>query len=492
MLLVAGGAQAGDALRAERAWKATVQLRLQEAARVLQGAPEGDTMLALERGRMLLYATRYTEASGVLQRSDVLALPEGAHLAELAANCARSTAGALVVTDDEHGLVVRMQDDRDQVLVPILAQVATHARRSIARELGVQLPRPLRIELVRDHHSLSSITGLAEESARTTGTVAVANWGRVAMVSPRSATHGYPWLDTLVHELAHVALSIGTLDRAPLWLQEGAAKYAEGRWRAADPGDGHPSADAVALAGIELGLGRDLDDIGPSVAMLPSAEHAMVVFAEVESFVRYYVREAGPRALPGLLSGLRDAAAGATASDVMKAQTGRDLGAWTQAWRAWLGQNAGDVPAELTLAGPAPHAATAVRNVRLGMLLLERGHGQAASRVLLVAREAAPHELRVRALLGEAFARMGQRQQSWTAVAAIDPPMVPDAVAFSMHGRFLAEQTDRVGADRSFFRALALNPWNAETACEMLVEPLVPAAAERAELCRAARRWPRY
>ncbi len=100
------------------------------------------------------------------------------------------------------------------------------------------------------------MTGLPEQAARTTGTVAVAKWGRVTMISPRATDRGYPWLDTLAHEMTHLALSRGTRDKAPLWLQEGVAKREETRWRIEEPLDDVPAIDAVAAVGIEKGLGR--------------------------------------------------------------------------------------------------------------------------------------------------------------------------------------------------------------------------------------------
>ena len=137
------------------------------------------------------------------------------------------------------------------------------------------------------------MTGLPYKSAQTTGTVAVAKWGRVTLLSPRASPHGYAWRDTLAHELTHLAVTRASRDQAPLWLQEGVAKREEVRWRAPGPFDERPSPDAIVQRGLELNLGLPLDKLGPSIAMLPSADAAMVAFAEVTSFVRFYVQSAG-------------------------------------------------------------------------------------------------------------------------------------------------------------------------------------------------------
>ena len=48
-------------------------------------------------------------------------------------------------------------------MVPLLAEVADRVRAVLAKDLGVELPRPLRIDLVRDQHTLAAHTGLPLE-----------------------------------------------------------------------------------------------------------------------------------------------------------------------------------------------------------------------------------------------------------------------------------------------------------------------------------------
>lgn len=491
LVMTAARARALEIHPADRARTLILELKLDEAESVLGSAVIDDAATGLERGRMLLYATRYEEARKALERPDVLATEQGASLAELARDCERSMAGAFVVHDLHHDVVIRMQDDRDLALAPIIAEVVDASRAAMRRGLGVELPRPTRIELVRDHFSLSAITGLSEDAARTTGTVAIANWGRVAMVSPRSMSAGYPWMDTLAHELTHIALGMGTRDRAPLWFQEGVAKYFEKRWRRPDPYDEHPSPDVIAAAGFELGLARGFDEIGPSVAMLPSPEHAMVVYAEVESFVRYLVGKFGEAVLVELVGWVRDDT-GDGVDTGLRAMTGKGLGEWQQVWRAELEGEDLAIPPELTLGGDRGPSVLSVRNVRLGRLLMDRGHHEAAVRVLEPAREELPRELSIRYLLGKAHFRMGHGEQAWAELEHADPPMIPHAGAFALRGRLLADRGDLVGAEVAFFRAVSLNPWSEEVACDMTTPPDLPLADYRSWLCSAARAWPRY
>src|SRR4029078_3530178 len=105
--------------------------------------------------------------------------------------------------------------DGDRALVPMLVDVASKMREVLAKDLGVELLKPLRIDLLRDQFTLAEMTGLPEEAARTTGTVAIAKWGRVTMISPRATSNGYPWLDTLAHQMNHLALFPHTRDTEP-------------------------------------------------------------------------------------------------------------------------------------------------------------------------------------------------------------------------------------------------------------------------------------
>jgi hypothetical protein len=485
-----GRAVADDAVRAARARAATLELSFDRAAELLEGAPAHDGLVGLELGRLLLYRTDYEQAAEVLERPEVSRLPEASRLAALARDCARSMAGAVVVRDDEHGVVVRLQDDRDRVLVPLIAQVASKARASLARDLGVHLPIPTRIELVRDHFALSAMTGLPEQAARTTGTVAVANWGRVAMLTPRATRDGYPWMDTLAHEMTHLAIGRGSRDRAPLWFQEGVAKRQETRWRERDEADDWPPPDSIAAVGFDKGLGLDLDNLGPSIAMLPTPEHAMVAFAEVQSFVNFWVREAGDQALGRVLVQMRDSAGG-DVSDAMLAVSGKDLSAWNTLWRKQLAQAPRQLPAELSIAGPPPpHHGKALRAMRLAGLLAKRNHHAAVIKVLEPVQPAMPQEQRIRAALGVAHAALGRHDEAWRQVQDTTPTLSVYAEAYALRGWLLERRAEHEAAAAMHLKAVGLDPWKTTVACEMLEPPALPAEQARASLCEAARRWP--
>ncbi|WP_437689316.1 hypothetical protein [Sorangium sp. So ce176] len=474
----------GDLDRATRARAAILEIDVPAARDILKDADPADPSLALERGRLAIYEGDCDAASAILARPDLAATAEGAALGDIARGCARATAATVVVNDEARGVWVRLQDDDDRALVPLLVEVAAKTRDVLAKDLGVELLRPLRIDLVRDQFTLSAMTGLPEDAARTTGTVAIAKWGRVTMLSPRATPNGYPWLDTLAHEITHLALSRGTRDNAPLWLQEGVAKREEVRWREPDPLDDVPSPDAIAWLGIQKGLGRPLDKIGPSIAMLPSAEEAAIVFAEVASFIRYWTKEAGDTALPQLLVRLKAASSDADLERAIEEISGADLAAWDKRWRAYLATVPADVPPDLAPGGDMPHRQEVGKRVRLGQLLHDRGHYAAAAVQHARAQALAPHEPAVRCFLAASLLASGERASAAPLVERVEDVNSRHGRWWSLHGSLHGGPD----ADRAFSAGTALDPLSPEVACEEKLPPELPGDPVRSALCEAARR----
>jgi hypothetical protein len=475
----------GDEGRAARAREAILELDVVGARKILEGADVSDPLLALERARLAVFEGDCDFAAALLSRSDLSQTAEGGELGAIAQGCARATAGTEVVADEAHGVVVRLQDDEDRALVPLLADVAARQREVLAKDLGVRLPVPMRIELVRDHFTLAAMTGLPEEAARTTGTVAVAKWGRVTMLSPRAMEHGYPWLDTLAHELTHLTLTAGTRDKAPLWMQEGVAKREEVRWREHDPLDDVPPVDATAAIGLEKGLGRPIDKLGPSIAMLPTAEHASVAFAEVTSFIRYFVREVGDDGLPQLVVRLEAGRGPGDFDRILTEMTQVDFATWDKRWRAYLESAPRELPPDLAPGGAMPKMGEIVRRVRLGELLEGRGHAAAAAIEHARAQALAPFEASVRCHLAEALLAAGDRDNAAPLVDKVEDLHGRYGRWWSLHG--LLHPAD---AERSFGLGVALDPLTPGVACEEKTAPELPIDAIRRALCEAARRAP--
>jgi hypothetical protein len=497
--LLAGGVVLGFALgfdvrptRAQlgpnlaRAADAITEMDYETAHRELDGADPNDVGVALQLGRLAIYEGRFDDAVTLLARAELVRNDSGAQLAEIARGCARVTAATVVERDERRGIEVRYQDEDDRALEPLLADTVEKARATLEKDLGVTWPRPLRIVVVRDLLSLATATGLPYDSAKTTGTVAVAKWGRVTLLSPRATRHGYAWRDTIVHELTHLAVTRLTVDRAPLWLQEGIAKRQEIRWRDPGPFDDRPTPEAVVARGAAQHLDTPLDKLGPSIAMLPSADRAAVAFAEVTSFVRFYADTVGPSALPNLLAAIR-VRDGADAS--LKELTGTDLAGWDAKWRAYLAARPAEaLPATWSLGAPPAGMRDIRDRGRLAELLVGREHAGDALVELEPLAADAWEDPSLRHLRGRAFEASGNGAVVEASLG--EPKDVASSYGpwWAIRGRFARTRGDGPTADGFFLEAVSQDPLDLESACETLdtAAPAPPSPAAQ-DLCEAAR-----
>lgn len=186
----------------------------------------------------------------------------------------------------------------DEVLVPYAIDTLKAAAAALEEELGVKMVSPVRLEIYPDADSLARVSTLSVEAIRNTGTIALCKWGRLMIASPGALMHGYPWLDTIAHEYVHLLLTKATLDRSPVWLQEGLAKLLETRWRQDEASLRHdPSASQLLYDAAKANELLEFDQLHPSVALLPTQKAASLAFAQVSSFMASYYQEYGREAV---------------------------------------------------------------------------------------------------------------------------------------------------------------------------------------------------
>ena len=471
---------------AARAVDLTLAMEYDKARAELAKADPNSPAVVLAKARLALYEEDCDLAAALLARAEVGQVDEGRLIADVGRGCARVTAATHVEKDDANGIVIRYQDDADRALTPLLVETVLEARRSLAKDLGVEWKRPTRITVVRDLLSLSAMTGLPYKAAQTTGTVAVAKWGRVTLLSPRASHHGYPFRDTLAHELTHLAIAMQTRDRAPLWLHEGVARREEVRWR--EPGifDDRPSPESIVLRGMELKLDLALDKLGPSIAMLPSADAATVAFAEVTSFIKYFVESSAPDALPRLLVALRTAN---SADEALKTVSGETLAQWDVKWRAQLSKRAKEPLSPMFGLGSAPPGLGDSRErSRLAELLMGRNHAAEA----LIQLDKIPTDMlgdpSLRYLRGRVLEAAENVKQAESLVEDPKQWMASYGPCWALRGRLARTRGDHPLADTSFSEAMAHDPFGIEAACQTLPDGPSAVPPQGAPLCEAARK----
>ena len=482
------GAQAdpGEAVAA-RANDLIIAMEYDKARAELAKADPNSPAVVMAKARLALYEEDCDLSAALMSRTDVAQTEEGRVLADVARGCARVTAATVVDKDEAAGVVIRWHDEADRALMPLMVDTVNKARASLTRDLGVEWKKPTRITVVRDLLSLSAMTGLPYKAAQTTGTVAVAKWGRVTILSPRASRHGYPWRDTLTHELTHLAISMQSRERAPLWLHEGVARRQETRWREPGPFDDRPSVESVVQRGMELKLDLPLDKLGPSIAMLPSADAATVAFAEVTSFVRYFVESQPEGALAKLLVALR---AAKTVDAALEQVSGETLAQWDAKWRAHLARKTKEALSPLYGLGGTPPAATDSRErSRLAELLLGRAHPNEA----LTELDKIPESLLPDPSLRYVRARVLEAKGDVRAAEALveDPKawIASFGPCWAIRSRLARARGDAAVADSANDEALAHDPFTVEAACppgspdtsQDLGGPLCDAARKRDE-----------
>ncbi len=474
--VVAGPTSASPRSLTRTVADAITEMDVERARRWLDRIDANSPAVVFERARLAVYLGECELAATMLNVPQFLDSKEAVQLAALAQSCARATVAGFVVEDKERGIWLRMQDDSDRALAPFIFDVAARARDAVGRDLGVDLPKPLRIDLVRDLFSLSAVSGLPLTAAETTGTLAVARWGRVIILTPRATGLGYPWQDTLAHEITHLMLTRASRDQAPLWLQEGIAKREETRWRAERAFDDPNWADVIARTALVSGRSVGIDKLGPSLAMLPTAEAASTAYAEVTSFMDFFLREAGEPGFRMLLADLRGYGAEGGADG---GASQRD-GLFTFGVEAALGSGPSEAAARGRSLGTErerepgtrasarrskTHASSCVASGSVD-LLSRRGHAKPASIEYDLALPQAKEEPAVRWRAARASLAAGDRAASERNLGVLADINHPHYGWLALTGRFQRELGRGAEGDADLLHALGLNPYSEDAACE--------------------------
>ena len=285
----------------------------------------------------------------------------------------------------------------DAVLVPYALETLESAYAALAGDLGFAAALPVRVEFYRSPTDLAAVSSLSAAEVERTGTIALCKWARLMVTTPRALSYGYPWLDSINHELVHYAVSELTHDRAPVWLQEGLAKFLEKRWREPAGGRLAPAMEHLLAKALRNGKLIGFDAMHPSMAKLPSAEDASLAFAEVATAVATLHAQGGMAALRTAIAAVADGA------DARRAVAQAAGGGWAEFERAWKGymvslklrtypgfdlptvhiRKGGAIasrrkPSEDEVATTGLRASPSLRHLRLGNILLKRNRPRAA------------------------------------------------------------------------------------------------------------------
>lgn len=413
---------------------------------------------------------------------------------DLLASTLEATQGLATEASPDGRYQVRFTAGRDDVVVPYAMDVLKAADEILTQRLGHRVPGPVRLEIYPSASTLAMVSPLTVEQIETTGTIALSKWNRLMVTSPRALVRGYPWADTVTHELVHMVLSQVTAEQAPVWLQEGTAKMLERSWRGPEGVMRlDPSAEgllAKAKADDEL---LTFDQMHPSIAMLPSQDAAALAFAEVATFMERYVAAHGQEALR---TALKRIGAGEDAREALAEAAGARFAELERSWRNALPSKvASDAPRHLPMrlrhgssTDESMDVATesARRFLRLGDMLWDRGRVLAATLEYEKGADVAPDDPILGARLSRAALSAGQPQRALRAVERLADRYPDHAPSQAMLGAAHLALGNRELAARALREAIYINPFDPQPHCDLAkAEKSAEARNREAQACRA-------
>ncbi|MEM9069243.1 MAG: tetratricopeptide repeat protein [Myxococcota bacterium] len=495
-------AQRADELARVEAEIALRELRVEDAERLL-----GPLARSRPRDPNVLHALallhfhkgRYEEAASAMEASITADAPRQENdprptLLGLMQSTRDATRGWVESRSDDGRFVVRHAPGRDRHLVDYALRALEGADRALEAELGFRMPGPVRLELYPHARALASVSTLSVEAIERTGTIALCKWDKLMVTSPRALLRGYPWMDTIAHEYVHLVLTRVSRDNAPVWFQEGVAKFLERRWRMpeARPHLSPASRGLLRRAHREDRL-LSFDQIHPSIALLPSQEDAALAFAQVSTFVARYYAQHGASTLRAAIARM---ASGTDARDALARAAGKR---WSELEADWIGSldasTTGDAPSLLPMrlregdaeADETPDVTEGARRpLRLGDLLWGRRRFRAAAVEYERALSLAPGNPIVASRLARAAVEGGTPERAvaaLTPVVAQYPEHAPTQAVLARAKRLLG---DAAGAREAAAIAIRLNPFDPSPHCDLaeVAESGAERAAE-ADRCRA-------
>jgi predicted Zn-dependent protease len=471
----------GDAVAIERLYS---DWRFTEADRALDALvkarpAEPATLVAQGYARFLTGDFRAAVAAYGAATQQV---PAGSGLRELI-NLAKASAEAVDGHREQRSanFVFRFAAE-DAVLADYGLDTLEAAMAALTEDLGFATTRLITVDVLRGSRELAAMTTLGEDDIERTGTVAVSKWSRIMLTSPRAMRLGYAWQDSLAHELVHYAIAALTYDRAPVWLQEGLAKFLELRWRAPAALALQPSLQHHLAKALASGKLIGFDAMHPSMAKLPRAEDAALAFAEVATAIACLFDRGGTAALREVLTTVRDGGDAQVA--VARAYGGS--GAWSDFERAWHKYMTGlHYKARPGLESMAPKykkkapgapseddassgLGEAGRFLRLGnMLLLRNRLGPASVEYEKGQKLAGSSQWIFAVKLGRAYLALGQNAEASRIIAPAAKTYPELPWPHLIAGQAALAQGDAATAATELLRSLAINPYDPSVHCSL-------------------------
>ena len=453
----------------------------------------------LARGILALYEARYEDAESTLA-GVVASLGDAAedspvaatarHHLEVARGAQLALGDAVELRSEDGRFEAVFADGKDALLAPYLFEAMASAYDQLGEDIGVRPEQPIRFEFYDEPGKLALVTPLTLDNIYTTGTVGICKYRRIMMVTPRVMFYGYGWLDTAVHEYVHYVVTMRTNNNAPVWMQEGAAKLMESRWRGEDGRELAPPVRALLHDALQSGELVTLEQMHPSVAMLPTQEMAALAYAEAETMLGLLEEERGRDGMAELMDQVEQ---GVDAKVAFAGAWGDDFDAFFEHWKRTMATRTADGPrggpvSDLAFREPGDDGDDGVdpslsgdvfshlgggearQHARLGVLLTLRGHEEAAVIEYEKARAAdrsVRDDPKLARRLGELYLKLDRAPEALPLLilAGEDEPDNANIAAAEARARRLTG--DPEGARAALDRAIRKNPFIPAIHCDL-------------------------
>lgn len=487
--------EGADAAALVEAARALDELRIEDASALLDdlfARHPDDPDVLFEHGLLRYHQGDYGRAraelvGAVVRATEVRDPSERYELARIAFETQETTRG-FATTRSEDGRFEVRHASGDARMARYAIDVLRRVDQALASELGYRHPGPVRLDILPTTQHLSRVSSLTVEEIETTGTIALCKWDRLIVTSPRALVYGYPWADTVGHEYVHLVLARMTRDRAPVWVQEGYARFLERRWRGPEE---HARLDPRSARLLHEAVTRNellpFERLHPSIARLPSAEMAALAFAQVSTFVgRFHERHGAA----GLRATAERIAAGTDAREAFAAVADTSWEALERDWSASLRalpppESDAALPSLRFRHGSAEHddtaevTATEARDaLRLGDMLFVRERHAAAQHEYERAHRAAPDDPVVATRLARAALRAGQPARAVEVLSPVRSEHPEHAPLLALLSAAAAASGQVALARETAIESIWLNPFDPEPHCALAQVAEDPVLAE--------------
>lgn len=460
-----------------------LQLREADAAlKQLESSNPDSAPVMFQRALLTFYSGDYARAVDVadqaLSRMGDAKTPKSWQATrDLIASTLEATRDHQRAVSPDGRFVISYPDGDARVLLPYAFDVLQRMDRVLTHVVGVAVPGPIRLEFYPSAAALAQVSTLTLDQIETSGTVALCKWNRLMVTSPRALVRGYPWVDTIAHELTHLYLSFATQERAPVWLQEGTAKLLERRWRSdSEAFVLDPTSRSLLLRATRDNKLLTFDQLHPSIALLPSQDDATLAFAQVSTFMDRFVDSHGERALRDALLAI---AQGVDARDALSGASARRFGELEREWRSGLPKAAPhDAPRKLarrfrSSGSTAPDESQDVavkearRYLRIGDMLWHRHHPRGAMLEYEKAHRADADDPIVAARLARSALEAGDPGRSLAALEPLLQRYPEHAPTHAVRGAALHELGKLPEARTALLEAIRINPFDPDPHCRL-------------------------